>query len=125
MPYSVGLQAASAAFLSAGFATQFTIAVVTLVVILLITSSLQKDKEDSPVRLPGYSLLAIYPFFRRRFDFFNASFRAAGQSVFQFQLLRVRWSIIFTSVPLLTANFMLEFSYRRIWRVSQTDVLHH
>lgn len=90
MPYTVGLQAASTAFLAAGFSTQFTTAVVIILVIILTTSSLQKDKEDSPVSLPGYSLLSIIPFFRRRFDFINWGFRATGQSVFQFNLLRVR-----------------------------------
>lgn len=93
MPYSVGLQAASIALLSAGFATQATIAVVLLILIILVASSHSEDasrKEDAPVSLPVHSVLAITPFFRRRFDFLNWGFQVTGQSMFQFKLLQVR-----------------------------------
>ncbi|KAG5643635.1 hypothetical protein DXG03_000561 [Asterophora parasitica] len=88
MPYSVGLQSAADAFLSAGIATQFTFGVVIFLVIVLVTSSLQADEADAPASLPCYSLSAILPFFTRRYDFLNWGFQATGQSIFQFQLLR-------------------------------------
>ncbi|KAF9051577.1 cytochrome P450 [Panaeolus papilionaceus] len=88
MPYSVGLESAAHAFLSAGFATQFTIAVITFLLIILITSALQKEGVDSPKFLPGHSLFHITPFFRRRYDFLNWGFQATGQNIFQFNLLR-------------------------------------
>ncbi|KJA23068.1 hypothetical protein HYPSUDRAFT_138141 [Hypholoma sublateritium FD-334 SS-4] len=88
MPYSVGLQSAATAFLSAGFATQFTLAVIAFLAIVLITSSLQKEGPDAPKFLPGFSLFHIIPFFRQRYDFLNWGFQATGQNVFQFQLLK-------------------------------------
>ncbi|KAF8884914.1 cytochrome P450 [Gymnopilus junonius] len=88
MPYTVGLQAAANAFLSAGFSTQFTIAVMVFLVIVFITSSLEKEGVDAPKFLPGLSLFHIIPFFRRRHDFLNWGFHATGQNVFQFKLLR-------------------------------------
>jgi hypothetical protein len=91
MPYALGLQSAADAFLSAGFATHLTIAAVALFLILFISSAAaaQKDKDDAPVTLPGSSLLAIYSFFRQWYDFLNRGFRLTGQSVYQFQLLKV------------------------------------
>lgn len=88
MPYSVGLESAANAFLSASFATQFTMAIAIFVLILVFTSNLHKDAPDIPTRLPCYSIFAIIPFFRKRYDFLNWGFHATGQSVFQFQLLR-------------------------------------
>ncbi|KAG5351373.1 hypothetical protein C0989_006807 [Termitomyces sp. Mn162] len=88
MPYSIGLQAAANAFLSAGFATQFTFGVVIFLLIALITSTVQADEADSPPPLPCFSIFAILPFFRRRYDFLNWGFQATGHSAFQFQLLR-------------------------------------
>ncbi|KAJ7598870.1 cytochrome P450 [Mycena floridula] len=88
MPYSVGLQTASTAILSASFSTQFTTAVVIFLLIVLITSSFQKHRDDAAVSLPGCSLFHIIPFFRRRFDFLLWGFKATGQSVYQFKLLR-------------------------------------
>ncbi len=92
MPYSVGLQAVGAAFISAGFVTQFTTSVTIFLLIVFVTSSLHNGalKEDSPALLPGHPLFVIVPFFRRRFDFFNGGFHATGQAIFQFKLLRVR-----------------------------------
>ena len=94
MPYSIGLQSAANAFLSAGFATQFTISMITLLSILLIMSAFQKDAPDAPVSLPGLSLSHIIPFYKRRFDFLSWGIHATRQSVFQFKLLRVSlfWS---------------------------------
>lgn len=89
MPYSVGLQAAAAALLSAGFSTQFTTAVVIFLVIVLAASSLQKDRVDAAVPLPGHSLFHVFPFFRRRFDFLNWGFQATASPIFRFNLLRV------------------------------------
>lgn len=88
MPYSVGLQSAGNAFLSAGFATQFTLAVIAFLAIVLITSALQREGPDSPKALPGLSLFHIIPFFRQRHDFLNWGFHATGQNAFQFQLLK-------------------------------------
>lgn len=90
MPYSVGLQSAVTAFLSAGFATQFTVAVVAFLVIIAVTSASQEEGVDSPKSLPGYSIFHITPFFRKRFDFLNWGFHATGQNIFQLNLLRVR-----------------------------------
>jgi sterol 14-demethylase len=94
MPYSVGLQSASNAFVSAGFATQFTVAVITFLAIIFITSAFQKDAPDAPDNLPGMSLFHIMPFYRRRFDFLNWGIHATGQSVFQFRLLRVSLFVV-------------------------------
>ncbi|KAJ7512623.1 cytochrome P450 [Mycena galericulata] len=87
MPYIIGLQSAASAFLSAGFAIQFTVAVVICLVIVLVTSSLQDDELGVPKSLPGLQLLSIIPFFRQRHDFLNWGFHVTGQSIFQFQLL--------------------------------------
>ncbi|EKM76776.1 hypothetical protein AGABI1DRAFT_44512 [Agaricus bisporus var. burnettii JB137-S8] len=89
MPYSIGLQSAANAFVSAGFAIQFTVAVITFFAIILITSSFQKDAPDAPDYLPGMSLFHIVPFYQRRFDFLNWGIHATGQSIFQFKLLRI------------------------------------
>lgn len=89
MPYSVGLQSAVTAFLSAGFATQFTVAVVAFLVIISVISTFQEESVDAPKFLPGYSLFHITPFFRKRYDFLNWGFHATGQNTFQFNLLRV------------------------------------
>jgi hypothetical protein len=96
MPYSVGLESAANAFLSAGVPTQLTIAVLIFLFILIFISSLHQDAADIPTRLPCYSIFTIVPFFRKRYDFLNWAFHATGQSVFQFQLLRVRRSTLFT-----------------------------
>ncbi|KAJ7126062.1 cytochrome P450 [Mycena epipterygia] len=87
MPYIIGLHSAASAFLSAGFATQFTVAVVICLVIVLITASLQEDGPEAPTSLPGLPFLSIVPFFRQRYDFLNWGFHITGQSIFQFQLM--------------------------------------
>ncbi|KIJ99908.1 hypothetical protein K443DRAFT_155252 [Laccaria amethystina LaAM-08-1] len=97
MPYSLGLHSAARAFLSAGFATHFTVAVIIFLGIVLITSSLEGDEVDAPVSLPGNSLLAIFPFFRKRYDFIKWGFHATGQNAFQFHLLRVSSTTIIMS----------------------------
>jgi hypothetical protein len=89
MPYALGLQSAVDAFLSAGMVIQLAIAVFALFLVLYLSSTTQKDKDDAPVTLPGGSVFSIYPFFRQRFDFLNRGFRITGQSVFQFNLLGV------------------------------------
>ncbi|KAF8992218.1 cytochrome P450 [Cyathus striatus] len=89
MPYVIGLQAASTAFISAGWvATQLTLSVAIIIFILFITSSLQKDGVDELPSISGIQLLAIFPFFCRRYDFLNWGFHVTGQSIFQFPLLR-------------------------------------
>ncbi|KAJ7485453.1 cytochrome P450 [Mycena latifolia] len=87
MPYIIGLHSAASAFLSAGIATQFTVAVVICLVIVLVTSSLQEDGLQAPKSLPGVPLLSIVPFFRQRYDFLNWGFNVTGESIFQFQLM--------------------------------------
>ncbi|KAL0959941.1 hypothetical protein HGRIS_011605 [Hohenbuehelia grisea] len=88
MPYSIGLQAATLAFLHAGFPTQFTIAIIAFLLIVYTISFFKDEEPDAPAKLPGSSLAAIHPFFRRRFDFLNWGFHATGTNMFQFQLLR-------------------------------------
>ncbi|KAG2008396.1 cytochrome P450 [Coprinopsis cinerea AmutBmut pab1-1] len=88
MPYCLGLQAAGRAFLSIGLSTQFTLAIVLSLIIIILSSSFQKDPTDAPAPLPGSSLLHILPFFRRRFDFLNWGFHASGHNIFRFNLLR-------------------------------------
>ncbi|KAF8190379.1 cytochrome P450 [Mycena galopus ATCC 62051] len=87
MPYIIGLHSAAAAFLSAGFATQFSVAVVICLVIVLVTSSSPEDGDGAPKSLPGPPFLSIIPFFRQRHDFLNWGFHITGQSTFQFQLM--------------------------------------
>lgn len=89
MPYCIGLQAASTAFLSAGFATQFIVAAVGFLLIIFLTSALQENGVDEPESIPGFSLFHIVTFFRQRYDFLNWGFHATGQNIFQFKLLRV------------------------------------
>jgi len=89
MPYSVGLESAVTAFLSAGLATQFTVAVIVFLVIISIISASQEEGVDAPRSLPGYSIFHITPFFRKRYDFLNWGFHATGQNIFQLNLLRV------------------------------------
>ena len=122
MPYSVGLQSAATAFLSSGFAIQLAIAVVVLLVIISVTSASQED-VDAPKSLPGYSLFHITSFFRKRYDFINWGFQATGQTVFQFNLLRVR---LFTSYLAIFINlyFSVEYSYCCLWRECKTGFLY-
>ncbi|KAJ7741414.1 cytochrome P450 [Mycena maculata] len=87
MPYIIGLHSAASAFLSAGFATQFTVAVVICLIIVLVTSSLKEDELEAPKSLPGLQFLSIIPFFRQRHDFLNWGFHVTGQSMFQFKLM--------------------------------------
>lgn len=96
MPYCLGLQTAADAFRSIGLATQFTLAVVIFLIIVTITSALQKDEVDAPPSLPGSSLFAITPFFRRRYDFLNWGFHATGHNIFKFNLLRVSAYFLFS-----------------------------
>ena len=103
MPYSIGLQAASTAFLSAGFATQFIAAAVGFLLILFLTSALQKDGVDEPEYIPGFSLFHIITFFRQRYDFLNWGFHATGQNIFQFKLLRVCLPLSATAAMALTS----------------------
>jgi len=90
MPYCVGLESAANAFLSAGFPTQLALAVVIFLAIVISLSAVQKEPADAPASLPCFSLFAIAPFFRQRYNFLNWGFYATGQSVFKFNLLRVR-----------------------------------
>jgi sterol 14-demethylase len=102
MPYIIGFPSVVSAFLSAGFATQFSIAVVFCLVIVLITASLHEDGNEAPKSLPGLPFLSIVPFFRQRYDFLNWGFRVTGQSTFQFQLMNVCSSSTFVGSLRLT-----------------------
>ncbi|KAF9530244.1 cytochrome P450 [Crepidotus variabilis] len=88
MPYSVGLHSAAAAFLSAGFATQFTIAVLAFLFIVTLISAFEKEGVDEPKHLPGFSFSHILPFFTRRYDFLNWGIQASGSNIYQFKLFR-------------------------------------
>ncbi|KAF7360448.1 hypothetical protein MVEN_00775200 [Mycena venus] len=86
MPYIIGLHSAASAFLSAGFATHFSVAVVICLVIVLATAS-PEDGDEAPKSLPGPPFLSIIPFFRQRYDFLNWGFHVTGQPTFQFKLM--------------------------------------
>lgn len=90
MPYCVGLESAANAFLAASFPTQLALAVAIFLAIVISLSALQQEPADAPTSLPCSSLFAITPFFRQRYNFLNWGFHATGQSVFKFNLLRVR-----------------------------------
>ncbi|KAH7886943.1 cytochrome P450 [Phlebopus sp. FC_14] len=86
--YTVGLQSAADAFLMSSLKAQVVLALFVLFV--LLTFGLGSHKDDSanlPVFLPGSHLLAIVPFFQRRFEFLNDGFRKTGQALFQFNML--------------------------------------
>jgi hypothetical protein len=85
MPYTAGLRAAVAAFLSVGFSIQLTIAALLLVIIFLISQ--EKPEPNDLVLLLCWSLFTITPFFCKRSDFLNWGFKAVGQS-HQFKLLK-------------------------------------
>ncbi|KAF7344522.1 Lanosterol 14-alpha demethylase [Mycena sanguinolenta] len=60
MPYTIGLHSAAAAFLSAGFATQFSVAIVICLVIVLVTAYHVEDGDEAPQSLPGPPFLSIF-----------------------------------------------------------------
>ena len=128
MPYSVGLQSAATAFLAAGFATQFTVAVIVFLVIIFVTSAFQEEGVDAPKSLPGYSLFHIIPFFRKRYDFLNWGFHVTGQNIFQLKLLQVRpYYFISEQQPLVNIFcffFSTEYSHCRFWRERKTGFLY-
>ncbi|KIJ61638.1 hypothetical protein HYDPIDRAFT_96285 [Hydnomerulius pinastri MD-312] len=88
--YTVGLQSAADAFLLSSFKAQVVLALFVLFVLLVFGHPSHKDdiSNQSPVLLPGSQLLAIAPFFQRRFEFLNDGFRKTGQTLFQFNMLR-------------------------------------
>jgi hypothetical protein len=89
--YTVGLQSAADAFLLSSLKAQVALALLVLFILLGFGFGSQKDGvvDGAPVFLPGSHLLAITPFFRRRFEFLNDGFRKTGQTLFQFNMLRV------------------------------------
>lgn len=90
--YTVGLQSAADAFLVSSLKVQVVLALLILFTLLVLGHGSSKDdlSAQTPVYLPGSHLLAIAPFFRRRFDFLNDGFRKTGEKLFQFNMLRVR-----------------------------------
>lgn len=96
--YTVGLQSAADAFLMSSLKAQVVLALFILFALLVFGHGSTKDDlsaqtpiyAQTPVYLPGSHLLAIAPFFRRRFDFLNDGFRKTGEKLFQFNMLRVR-----------------------------------
>lgn len=83
-----------------GFALVIPILVLALWFYTIVTrSSSSAQLDDTPVYLPGSSLLHILPFFHQRFDFINQGFQLAGQAIYQFTLLRVR------PTPLIQSSF--------------------
>lgn len=90
--YTVGLQSAADAFLLSSLQVQVFLALCILFVLLVfgLDANNGHTGSHSPVFLPGSHLLAIAPFFQRRFEFLNDGFRKTGQTLFQFNMLRVR-----------------------------------
>jgi hypothetical protein len=90
--YTVGLQSAADAFLLSSFKAQVVLALCILFALLVFGHGPHTDDipAQTPVFLPGPHLLAIAPFFQRRFEFLNDGFRKTGQKLFQFNMLRVR-----------------------------------
>jgi len=88
--YTVGLQSAADAFLMSSLKVQLVLAFLILFALLVFGHGSSKDElsAQTPVYLPGSHLLAIAPFFRRRFDFLNDGFRKTGEKLFQFNMLR-------------------------------------
>jgi hypothetical protein len=90
--YTVGLQSAADAFLVSSLKAQVALAFFVLFILIVFGLGSQKDgavDSAAPVFLPGSHLLAIAPFFRQRFKFLNDGFSKTGQSLFQFNMLRV------------------------------------
>lgn len=108
--YTVGLQSAADAFLLSSLKAQVALALFVLLILLCFGFGSQKDGavDGTPVFLPGSHLLAITPFFRRRFEFLNDGFRKTGQTLFQFNMLRV--SVI---VPILLQRPLTTNSCRK------------
>ena len=104
--YTVGLQSAADAFLVSSFKVQVVLALLILFVLLVVGHGSSKDglSAQTPVYLPGSHLLAIAPFFRRRFDFLNDGFRKTGEKLFQFNMLRVRAPSLGLQCGLLTSS---------------------
>ncbi|KAF9234271.1 cytochrome P450 [Melanogaster broomeanus] len=88
--YTVGLQSAADAFLLSSFKAQVVLALFVLFVLLVLGHGSHTDDSpnQTPVFLPGSQLLAIVPFFQRRFEFLNDGFRKTGQTLFQFNMLQ-------------------------------------
>ena len=88
--YMAGLQIAAGAFLLSSLQLQVFLAICILLVLLAFCfgANAKESGAHAPVSLPGSHLLAIAPFFQRRFDFLNDGFRKTGQSLFQFSMLR-------------------------------------
>ncbi|KAF8842871.1 cytochrome P450 [Paxillus ammoniavirescens] len=88
--YTVGLQSAADAFLLSSFKAQVVLALCILFALLVFGHGPHTDDipAQTPVFLPGPHLLAIAPFFQRRFEFLNDGFRKTGQKLFQFNMLR-------------------------------------
>lgn len=108
--YAVGLQSAADAFLMSSLKVQVVLALLILFALLVFGHGSSKDdlSAHAPVYLPGSHLLAIAPFFRRRFDFLNDGFRKTGEKLFQFNMLRVRALPTFR-----TPTWVLNVIYRR------------
>jgi len=104
--YTVGLQSAADAFLLSSLQVQVFLALCILFVLLLfgLDTNSGQNASHSPVFLPGSHLLAIAPFFQRRFEFLNDGFRKTGQSLFQFNMLRARPPFASVRVQLLTSS---------------------
>lgn len=88
--YTVGLQSAADAFLLSSLQVQVFLALCILFVFLIfgVDGNKVDNGSQSPAFLPGSHLLAIAPFFQKRFEFLNDGFRKTGQALFQFNMLR-------------------------------------
>lgn len=94
MSTSFGLHAALPLYLHASLSVQLVV-IVALSTFLVTALHLSRpdglhDAESQVASLPCLSVLALVPFFRRRFDFFNWAFAITRQPMFRFKLLNVR-----------------------------------
>lgn len=89
MPFIGGLQAAITVTNATTLLFPLLALVLYFATVWLLTSC-KTTPDNKPIPLPYNSLFAVWPFFRRRFDFLNDCFRITGQPIFQFQLLQVR-----------------------------------
>ncbi|TFL04710.1 cytochrome P450 [Pterulicium gracile] len=91
MSTSFGLHAALPLYLHASLSVQLVV-IVALSTFLVTALHLSRpdglhDAESQVASLPCLSVLALVPFFRRRFDFFNWAFAITRQPMFRFKLL--------------------------------------
>ncbi|OBZ67988.1 Lanosterol 14-alpha demethylase [Grifola frondosa] len=85
----LGVHTFFSAFMPEQAAAKAALILPCIALLLWLSSILtsKQEPEGKPVSLPGWSLLSIWPFFERRFDFLHRGFQITGQSIYQFKLL--------------------------------------